>query len=180
MNQLTLEFTDEDKQRAATLADRVLNALKSGPKLSSELKEISHRFSASIRVLRERGYSIAVERVGESDFLHRLESYTPLDEVTDEMKAAYYETYHWKSTRASRMEFDDYRCCHCRSEKNLQVHHWVYELFAEPLEDLVTLCEECHTRIHEYAAVKCHFPHYVSQEIAEKLQGVKSAQESPR
>jgi len=170
MIQNAFEFTDDDKQRAASNTERVLQLLKRGPAVSTDLIGVTHRFSACVRNLREQGYTITVEKAEGGTSIHTLVSYTPLVEVTDEMKLAYYETEHWFKTRLSRFSLDDFRCCHCRGTDGLQVHHWVYELFAESIEDLVTLCRTCHERIHEYDSVKLHFPKYVSQDVARRLQ----------
>ena len=96
----------------------------------------------------------------------------PLIEVTDEMKAAYYETAHWNETRSQRLFKDGFTCRSCMSVTDLQVHHWVYELFEESIEDLMTLCRECHERFHSYDSVKIHFPKYVTCEVANKLKHI--------
>lgn len=176
MSQTEFEFTEADKARAETVAERILAMLQAGPTLSTDLVGITHRFSASIRILRERGYSIAVERMEDHTSLHTLTGYTPMVQVTDEMQAAYYLTLHWQQRRLERKEFDGHRCCWCHStgvSSPLHVHHWHYDLFNESLEDLMTLCETCHTNMHENNAVRVHFPRYVSQEIADRLLGIE-------
>jgi hypothetical protein len=174
MIQGTLEFTDAEKQRAESHADKILRRLQQGPALSTDLIAFTHRFSASIRTLRVRGYQIEVEKLEDGTSLHSLKGYTPLVEATEEMQLAYYATEHWVAKRFERMTFDGFRCCHCKSADSLQVHHWAYELFAESIEDLMTLCGKCHDRMHAYDCVKAHFPEYVTAEIAERITG-KSA-----
>lgn len=169
MIQGTLVFSEEEKKRAETHADRILRRLQQGPALSTELLAFTHRFSASIRVLRVRGYQIAVEKLEDGTSLHLLKGYTPLVEVTEEMQAAYYQTEHWAAKRFERLTFDEFKCCHCKSRESLQVHHWSYHLFAEPLEDLMTLCRTCHERMHAYDCVKAHFPEYVTEDVASRL-----------
>jgi len=174
MTQLTLEFTEAEKVRAKSNAEKILDMLNRGPVCSTDLISVTHRFSACIKNLRERGFEIRVYKEEDGTSTHTLVSYTPLVEVTEEMQAAYYITEHWKLKRNQRMSHDDFRCCHCRSRESLQVHHWLYELFTEAIEDLVTLCDGCHERIHQYDCVKLHFPKYVTAEIAERITG-KSA-----
>lgn len=175
MIQGTLVFTDEEKKRAESHADRILRRLQQGPALSTDLLAFTHRFSASIRVLRVRGYRIDVEKLEDGTSLHSLKGYTPLVEVTDEMQAAYYQTEHWAAKRLERLAFDDFKCCHCKSRESLQVHHWVYELFAESIEDLMTLCDGCHEKIHGYECVKAHFPEYVTEDVASRLRAKAQA-----
>lgn len=177
MIQGTLVFTEEEKTRAKSHTDRILQRLQQGPALSTELIDYTHRFSACIRNLRIRGYQINVEKLEDGTSLHSLRGYTPLVEVTEEMQAAYYATDHWVKTRFERMSFDLFRCCHCKSSESLQVHHWAYELFAESLEDLMTLCRTCHERMHGYDCVKAHFPEYVTAEIAQRITGTILEQE---
>lgn len=170
MSQLTMEFTDEEQQRAKSHAEEILQLLLTGPVSSTRLLKVTHRFSACIKVLRNRGYVIEVEKIEDGTSMHTLTDYVPTVEVTDEWKAAYYASEHWAAKRLERMRFDEWKCCHCRSTQSLQVHHWRYELFSESLEDLVTLCDTCHERIHNYSAVKLSFPSHVSAAIWKHLQ----------
>lgn len=171
MNQLQLTFTEEEKRRTKGHTETILSMLEDGPVSSIVLKDVTHRFSAPINILRERGYQIDVEKLSDGTSIHTLIGYTPLVEVTDEMKAAYYETEHWQIRRRERLAMDEFTCRSCMSTDSLQVHHWVYELFAESINDLMTLCNGCHERFHAYDSVKIHFPRYVSQEIADRLKG---------
>ncbi len=171
MTQLTLEFTEAEKTRAKNNTARILEMLQAGPVSSTDLIKVTHRFSACINNLRDRGWQIRVDKQDDGTSMHTLVAYVPVAEVTEAMQEAYYQTQHWKLKRNERMQHDEYRCCHCRSRELLQVHHWVYELFAESLEDLVTLCDKCHGRIHEYDCVKLHFPKYVTPEVAQRMTG---------
>jgi hypothetical protein len=61
----------------------------------------------------------------------------------------YLQTDLWKATRRKRIELDGFRCVQCGSPINLNVHHITYDrLGCEDMEDLVTLCEKCHERLH--------------------------------
>lgn len=62
----------------------------------------------------------------------------------------YIESDAWKRKRERRLIHDGYRCKLCGSAKNLQVHHVTYErLGFEQMDDLVTLCKDCHESVHE-------------------------------
>ena len=65
-------------------------------------------------------------------------------------KHAYLKSIEWKKLRHSVLVRDNYTCQICNSSANLHVHHMSYRnLFHEPLDDLITLCNTCHTNIHE-------------------------------
>lgn len=172
MSQLTMDFTDEEKQRAKSHADEILQLLLTGPVSSTRLLKVTHRFSACVKVLRNRGYVIEVEKLEDGTSMHTLTDYVPTVEVTDDWKRDYYASQHWAEKRLERIRFDEFRCCHCRSTDALQVHHWRYDLFNEAIEDLVTLCDTCHERIHGYSAVKLSFPSHVSATVHRQLQPV--------
>jgi len=64
----------------------------------------------------------------------------------------------WKSKRKEILTRDLYRCIHCKSDKNLQVHHRQYHFIVSqqqfklpwdyPDQLLITLCESCHGKGH--------------------------------
>lgn len=173
MNQLQMVFTDEEKERAENKADIILEMLQRGPVLSTELLPVTHRFSACVHMLKKRGYQIDVEKLDDGTSLHRLIAFRPTKAVSDDLKLAYYASEHWKTTRAARMQFDEWCCCFCRSVVSLQVHHWKYDLFNESIEDLATLCDVCHERMHQYSSVKLSFPSHVSVEVFNRLQALQ-------
>jgi phage terminase large subunit GpA-like protein len=156
------------EQYSESEAERFLRRFKMGPVARSDLIAINHRFSAIVKTLRLQGHEITRE-TGDGEDIYMWRGCTPKVKVTPEMQEFYYTTPHWRETRSNRMRFDECRCCHCRSQRYLQVHHWHYDLFAELIEDLTTLCRPCHTRIHENQLVMVHFPRYVSQEIGQRL-----------
>lgn len=56
-------------------------------------------------------------------------------------------TKHWRMIRIKTLERDGYKCVDCEETKNLHVHHLTYENEGhENLEDLVTLCRQCHSK----------------------------------
>ena len=67
-------------------------------------------------------------------------------------RAAYYRSEKWRSTRRARRYFDGYRCVVCGSwdQGKLVCHHISYENFGdEPMEDLRTVCVDCHENASE-------------------------------
>lgn len=63
---------------------------------------------------------------------------------------AYLNTEQWHRLKRQRILFDRLQCAMCGTAKNLQVHHITYErLGREELDDLITLCKECHAKVHE-------------------------------
>ncbi|WP_110054076.1 HNH endonuclease [Chitinophaga sp. S165] len=64
----------------------------------------------------------------------------------------------WKAKRKEILIRDMYRCVHCRSDKDLQVHHRQYHFVVSeqkfrfpweyPNHLLITLCESCHNKGH--------------------------------
>ena len=93
-----------------------------------------------------------------------------LVEVTDPIKQGYYDTDHWHQLRQRRRNMDNDACVHCGYDDELQVHHAIYNLFAERLSDLITVCEECHEKIHKQSYLK--FPSGISIQHA-NLIGVR-------
>lgn len=64
----------------------------------------------------------------------------------------------WRAKRKEVLQRDKYRCVHCHSDKDLQVHHRQYHFIAGmqkfrlpwdyPGHLLITLCESCHNKGH--------------------------------
>jgi 5-methylcytosine-specific restriction endonuclease McrA len=62
---------------------------------------------------------------------------------------AYLQSPHWKRLRRRVLERDQCRCRRCNSKTRLQIHHLTYiRIGKELLEDLLTLCNDCHKRAH--------------------------------
>lgn len=55
----------------------------------------------------------------------------------------------WRKKRQQRLDLDGRMCTNCDATTRLEVHHLTYErLGNERMEDLVTMCRECHARHH--------------------------------
>lgn len=63
---------------------------------------------------------------------------------------AYLQTEKWQRKRRAVLERDSYQCQACLSTKATQVHHLNYKHVGdEPLFDLISVCERCHTKLHQ-------------------------------
>lgn len=62
----------------------------------------------------------------------------------------YLASQDWKQRRARILKRDNYQCKICGTGMNLRVHHIRYPdiLGEEPDEDLITVCDSCHEKIH--------------------------------
>ena len=67
------------------------------------------------------------------------------------------ENYHdyiksdkWREKRLECLKRDNYQCQKCGTAISLVIHHTTYDkLGNEDLGDLVTLCKDCHKKVHE-------------------------------
>lgn len=61
----------------------------------------------------------------------------------------YLKSEEWNRKRETRMEIDNYKCFICNSDYILQVHHMHYKNVGdEEMEDLLTVCVNCHQKLH--------------------------------
>lgn len=61
----------------------------------------------------------------------------------------YLKSVEWKNKREKVLVRDNNLCQECKNKSAEEVHHKTYDnLYDEPLEDLISLCRECHTEIH--------------------------------
>lgn len=69
--------------------------------------------------------------------------------VTQQSYTVYIQSARWKLTREAVLRRDRKRCVRCHGTYRLQVHHTTYAHFGdEPLDDLITLCDDCHDLEH--------------------------------
>ena len=86
---------------------------------------------------------------------------------------AYLKSPHWRRLRARILHRDGYTCTDCGAGQKLQVHHLCYRPNLEDAldADLVTLCEDCHEKIHRKRVVRpavqvVHFGHMAEKRWA--------------
>lgn len=70
--------------------------------------------------------------------------------------AAYRRSRHWRRVRKQRLRMDGFKCASCSRSKDqvvLEVHHRTYERIGrERTEDLISLCQRCHSTEHQWVA----------------------------
>ena len=68
----------------------------------------------------------------------------------------YLRSPEWQVTRERALVFWDRRCATCFATNNLQVHHRTYKrLGSEQLNDLIVLCDDCHSKFHKTLHRSC-------------------------
>lgn len=75
-----------------------------------------------------------------------------INQCSEEYKA-YLDSPKWKAIRERALMRDEYKCRLCGSSEHLHVHHarGAHRFHEENhMEDIITLCEDCHSRIHLY------------------------------
>jgi hypothetical protein len=144
----------------------ILEELMRGPLSCFDVESRWHRGQAAVHNLRQEGHVIDTIR---GKYLYRGFS-GEMKTVTKSVRDMYYETAHWRATAKARKEIDLFRCIQCRASKDLETHHWVYNLFQEEMSELSTFCKTCHDFIHE--VIKCssvHFPRKLTQETINRI-----------
>ena len=70
--------------------------------------------------------------------------------MTHGEKMAYLKTDKWRNLVNLVRKRDNYQCQNCGSHDHLETHHITYErLGDEHVNHLVTLCNACHTKLHQ-------------------------------
>jgi hypothetical protein len=146
--------------------NEILDCLKVRSMSCVEVETRWHRGQAAVGSLRAMGHQIDTRRG-----FYVYVGFNPDMVKAKPHQQKYYETRHWKCKSAERKAFDNYRCVQCGSSENLETHHWKYDLFAEDLRDLCTLCAECHASIHDAVrGSSVHFPRYVTKQIRDRIE----------
>jgi hypothetical protein len=69
----------------------------------------------------------------------------------------YLKTQHWELAKSAALKRDQNKCADCGdsgNEKSIEVHHITYiRRGKESLEDLMTLCKDCHKERHFISSV---------------------------
>lgn len=75
----------------------------------------------------------------------------------------------WQQKRLSILKRDYFKCRYCGSKHNLQVHHKYYKKYPDgqkvkpwnyPDDALITLCRECHKKVHSKKRIKVYYTKY--------------------
>lgn len=76
-------------------------------------------------------------------------------------------TDEWKKKRLEILNRDNHKCCYCgKTDGILQVHHKYYYKYPDgtrpkpweyPNDALITLCDDCHRRVHKNKKIKSYY-----------------------
>lgn len=97
--------------------------------------------------------------------------YANFDPIKQKVKNTIYDnllqTDDWKIKRDKILNRDNHTCRYCgRHDGILQVHHKYYNVYPNgtrpkpwdyPDEALITLCDECHKRVHQNTKIKTYY-----------------------
>ena len=78
----------------------------------------------------------------------------------------YIQSEDWQKRRLQALKRDGFRCQMCGSGINLRVHHISYDHLSqdEEIDDLITLCDNCHSQVHEQDIAKKQLSLFDSKE----------------
>ena len=80
-------------------------------------------------------------------------------------KDAYLKSSIWSQKRNQILERDHYACTSCGRHTSLNVHHIRYSnIFNEQPADLLTLCSDCHTALHDRVGYPSTYEDYMTKE----------------
>ena len=103
-----------------------------------------------------RRYNAPPAQLKLSNQIKRQSAKTPSSKKEAPNQGGYVDYYdyinspEWKERARKRMRMDRFQCSVCGTAKNLAVHHITYErLGHEDMDDLITLCKDCHAKVHE-------------------------------
>jgi hypothetical protein len=156
---------------SSAMMAHALKILRTAPLSNVEWSELhpGSRLAPAVEKLRN-GHGFDITGDGSVEQPYRLkdsEALPTLVFVTDEIKQMYYDSEHWREIRGRRLQLDSYACVLCRRVEDLQCHHITYNLFAERLCELITVCDECHATLHDKSRLK--FPSGMLIEHARRL-----------
>lgn len=113
-------------------------------------KEYSQKVNEKYEFSREKLNDYKNERKNERDFIYATEKALKLAKSTYYKYLNHLRSDYWKVIRQKAFERDNKVCQHCHDTEATQVHHLSYEnLGHELLEDLMSVCEPCHKKIHK-------------------------------
>ena len=80
-------------------------------------------------------------------------------------KDAYLKSSIWSQKRQQTLQRDHYACTSCGRHTDLNVHHIRYSnIFHEQPADLLTLCSDCHTALHDRVGYPQTYDDYMTKE----------------
>lgn len=87
-----------------------------------------------------------------TEILSPIEDYSRVPDQYYLTYRAYLRSAEWRALRTEALHRDQYECTVCETPNDLQVHHLHYkgiETMTFNVDQLKTLCETCHSRVHD-------------------------------
>lgn len=75
---------------------------------------------------------------------------------------------------------DNFQCANCRETEQLHVHHKDEDVTHNTLENLVTLCQSCHKRIHHTGELNNHYKHITKEQIVRAIELTSNLEEATK
>lgn len=117
-------------------------------------------------------YSISSQDLSYEDLL-KTEEWREWREKRQKIQDLSYEdllkTEEWRGKRQKILNRDNNKCVYCGKTHNLQVHHKYYSKYPNgfrvypwnyPDDALITLCDECHKKVHGKKKIKTYYRSY--------------------
>ena len=114
-------------------------------------------------------YSISSQDLSYEDLLKIEEWSEKRQKIQDLSYEDLLKTEEWKEKRQKILNRDNNKCVYCGKTHNLQVHHKYYSKYPNgfrvypwnyPDDALITLCDECHKKVHSKKKIKTYYRSY--------------------
>lgn len=114
-------------------------------------------------------YSISSQDLSYEDLLKIEEWSEKRQKIQDLSYEDLLKTEEWREKRQKILNRDNNKCVYCGKTHNLQVHHKYYSKYPNgfrvypwnyPDDALITLCDECHKKVHSKKKIKTYYRSY--------------------
>ena len=114
-------------------------------------------------------YSISSQDLSYEDLLKIEEWREKRQKIQDLSYEDLLKTEEWREKRQKILNRDNNKCVYCGKTHNLQVHHKYYSKYPNgfrvypwnyPDDALITLCDECHKKVHSKKKIKTYYRSY--------------------
>ena len=114
-------------------------------------------------------YSISSQDLSYEDLLKIEEWSEKRQKIQDLSYEDLLKTEEWSEKRQKILNRDNNKCVYCGKTHNLQVHHKYYSKYPNgfrvypwnyPDDALITLCDECHKKVHSKKKIKTYYRSY--------------------
>lgn len=136
--------------------DRKDCEIEEDDKLTGGIYPSEFNFTNNVAVVREYYWDIRKRLMNEywKKFSEYLRIVGEVKGEWWELYTAYLKSEEWLLKREYRMNIDNNRCYVCNSDYILQVHHMHYKNVGDEfMEDLITVCINCHQKLHPYKKI---------------------------